>query len=86
MPDDTEWGPWIVWEPRIEFELRDCWVGFYWDRKIEGGYHGPIHESLEETIEAAHTPQLWASVEMVDVFICLVPWFPLHLHFEREEL
>lgn len=58
MPDDR----WFAWPPRIEFELRDCWVGLYWDRKIED------------------------EVEMVDLYICLVPTLPLHLHFEREEL
>ncbi len=55
------WGPWHAWRPHFEVEIRDCWMGFYWDNKIEG------------------------DTQLIDIYICIIPVVPLHLHFERSE-
>ncbi len=57
-----DWTPWHAWMPHIDVEIRDLWVGVYWDNKIEG------------------------DTQMIDLYICIIPVFPIHLHFERSEL
>lgn len=62
-----KWGPWRARTPRIEVEIRDCWVGLYWDNKIEG------------VVGYGYTQE-------VDIYVCIIPVFPIHLHFERDEI
>lgn len=53
---------------RVEFKLADMWVGVFWRKSRERWAEGP---------EAAWPDLL--EHDRVDVWICLVPCFPLHV-------
>jgi hypothetical protein len=53
---------------RIEFKLEDFWVGAFWKRATTVQY---------DTVPYGRTGS------RVDVWVCIVPCFPLHLTWER---
>lgn len=55
---------------RIRFEPRDCWIGVFWR------WTCPVHDA--EAIEPGglRYKKVW------DVYICLVPMLPVHIHWE----
>jgi hypothetical protein len=56
---------------RFEFKIQDSWVGVFWKR------------SLDEEVEVADTQReaVLVTAPRLDVWLCLVPWFPLHIVF-----
>jgi hypothetical protein len=51
---------------RFEFKIEDSWIGVYWRRSIKTFVTG------ERWVVVVKQPRL-------DVWICFVPWFPLHV-------
>lgn len=54
---------------RIEFEKRDLWIGAYW-KKSKEYYHWERKEFYPQG--------------RLDLWICLIPCFPLHFIFGKE--
>jgi hypothetical protein len=51
---------------RLEFKLQDSWVGVYWKKT------GPFLIWWEKRGR-------FMSARILHVWICLVPWFPIHV-------
>lgn len=53
---------------RFEFKIEDSWVGMYWKRSTA---------EVAEVADDKRTAVL-ISRPKFDLWICIVPWFPLH--------
>lgn len=62
------------WALRLEFEPRDFWVGLYWN-------NGPAQKFDFDGTVGRHGGRnaLVTDYERVDVYLCLVPCWPVHV-------
>ena len=62
----------------IEFKLQDLWVGVYWNREVRKVVQlsKDIHaQSPEASKEYEKLFTHWC----IDIYICLLPCFPIHI-------
>lgn len=67
---------------RFEFKLADCWIGAFWKRTetrqvCHCGDYMDTHNGYE-----GHPATVMLQPDLLDVWICLIPCFPLHLMLE----
>jgi len=60
---------------RFEFKIEDSWIGVFWKRSID--------ESVE--VNDSETEAVIVSTPRLDVWVCFVPWFPLHVVWVGKE-
>ena len=54
---------------RIEFKIEDFWIGAFWRSTFDA-----VGPSRKDWVRATY-----------DLWICLIPCFPLHLSWERPD-
>lgn len=61
---------------RFEFKREDCWVGVFWRRSHEViPYDGLLNVTVPLQSHVRKT---------LDVWVCLIPMFPLHIRRTTE--
>lgn len=70
------------WRLSLEYKLADFWIGMFVDRRYdhvsEVGYH---HAGFLQ--KAFRDPDNWVTSTM-DVYVCLIPCFPIHFRWWRQ--
>lgn len=68
---------------RVEWQLRDLWVGAYWKRtKWWGGFRHPDDEVRLARGESVSAVQERDAHHCFDLWVCLLPCVPIHLVIE----
>lgn len=67
---------------RIEFKLEDLWIGAFWKRTLTRqvchcGDYMDTHSCL-----SGHLPVQMDYPDELDIWICLIPCFPIHISLE----
>lgn len=67
------------WKITLEFKLEDLWVGAFWKSLWSMGYEIVYPECTKRFPSSHPDRDYYAERTAFDLWVCLVPCFPIHL-------